>query len=158
MLFWMTTTPLRRIGAALIGGVLLLLVGTTAVRAQGAGPFDLILTKLDAILAAVSPAPDPTVLSTGTMPVTFGDTAWCLATNVGTQPISVTSRVVDSAGTILASATDASLQPGHMNGTGYDQQFCYCRCEFSIGGSSRDVRATMAVGPGDDTRAVLDAR
>jgi hypothetical protein len=157
-MFWMTTTPIRRAGTAVFGGVLLLLIGTTAVRAQGGNPFDLILTKLDAILAALSPAPDPAVLSTGSMTVTFGDTAWCFATNVGTQPISVTSRVVDSAGTILASVSDASLQPGHMNGAGYDQQFCFCRCEFSIGGSSRDVRATMAVGPGDATRAVLDAR
>ena len=155
---WMPTTVIRRTGTALLGGVLILLIGTTAVRAQGGGPFDLILTKLDAILAAVSPATGPTVLSTGSVTVTVGDTAWCFVTNVGTQPISVTSRVVDSNGTILATTSDASLQPGHMGGTGYNQQFCFCRCEFSIGGSSRDVRATMAVGPGDDTRAALDAR
>jgi hypothetical protein len=91
-------------------------------------------------------------------PVTFGDTAWCLVTNVGTQPISVTSRVVDSAGIVLASTSDPSLEPGQMGGAGYQQQFCYCRCELSIDGSAGDVRATMAVGPGDATRAVLDAR
>jgi len=157
-MLWMTTTPIRKTRTAVFGCVLLLLIGTTALRAQGGNPFDLVLAKLDAILAAVSPAPDPAVLSTGSLTVTFGDTAWCFATNVGTQPTSVTSRVVDDAGTILASNTQASLQPGRMTGTGYNQQFCYCRCEFSIGGSSRDVRATMAVGPGDATRAVLDAR
>ena len=157
-MFWVTTTPIRRTRTAVFGGVLLLLIGTTAVGAQGGGPFELVLTKLDAILAALSPAPGPTVLSTGSMTVTFGDTAWCFVTNVGTQPISVTSRVVDSAGIVLASTSDASLQPGHMDGAGYDQEFCFCRCEFSIGGSSRDVRATMAVGPADATRAVLDAR
>jgi hypothetical protein len=155
---WMTTPPIRRTGTALVASVLLLLIGATAVRAQGGSPFDLVLAKLDAILEAVSPASGPTVLSTGSMTVTVGDTAWCFVTNVGTQPISVTSRVVDSTGTILATTSDASLQPGRMGGTGYDQNFCFCRCEFSIGGSSRDVRATMAVGPGDDTRAVLDAR
>jgi hypothetical protein len=50
------------------------------------------------------------------------------------------------------------LQPGRMGGTGYQQNLCFCRTEFNIGGSSRDVRATMAVVPGDATRAVLDAR
>jgi hypothetical protein len=154
---WMTTTPIRRTGTVLVAAVLLLLIGTTTVRARGENPFDLIQAKLDAILEAVSPAPGPTVLSTGSMTVTVGDTAWCFATNVGTEPISVTSRVVDSAGATLAT-TSASLPAGHMGGTGYDQNFCFCRCEFSIGGSPRDVRATMAVGPGDATRAVLDAR
>ena len=155
---WMPTTPTRRTGIAVFGGVLLLLIGTTAVRAQGGNPFDLILAKLDTILEAVDPAAGPTVLTTGSMTVTVGDTAWCFVTNVGAQPIAVTSRVVDSTGTILATTSDASLQPGRMGGTGYQQNFCFCRCEFNIGGSSRDVRATMAVGPGDATRAVLDAR
>ena len=156
-MFSMTTTAIRRIVPALFGGVLLLLIGTTAVRADGS-PFDLILTKLDAILAALSPVPGPAVLSTGNMTVTFGDTAWCFVSNVGTQATSVTSSLVDSSGIVLATTSDASLQPGHMGGAGYQNQFCYCRCEFSIGGSASDVRATMAVGPGDATRAVLDAR
>jgi len=155
---WMTTTAIHRTRTAALGGVLLLLIGTTAVRARGENPFDLILTKLDAILAAVNPAPGPAVLSTGSMTVTAGDTAWCFVTNVSTQPVSVMSRVVDSAGTVLASTSDPSLQPGHMGGAAYNQQFCYCRCEFSIGGSSHDVRASMAVGPGDATRAALEAR
>jgi hypothetical protein len=157
-MFSMTTTAIRRIVTALFGGVLLLLIGTTAVRAEVGSPFDLILTKLDAILAALSPVPGPAVLSTGSMTVTFGDTAWCFVSNVGTQATSVTSSLVDSAGSVLASTSDASLQPGHMGGAGHENQFCYCRCEFSIGGSAHDVRATMAVGPGDATRAVLDAR
>jgi hypothetical protein len=154
---WMTT-PIRRTGTVLVAGVLLLLIGTTTVRARGENPFDVIQAKLDAILEAVSPAPGPSVLSTGSLTVTVGDTAWCFVTNVGAEPISVTSRVVDSTGAVLATTSDASLQPGRMGGTGYDQNFCFCRCEFTIGGSPRDVRATMAVGPGDATRAVLDAR
>ena len=154
---WMTT-PIRRTGTVLVAGVLLLLVGTTTVRARGENPFDVIQAKLDAILEAVSPAPGPSVLSTGSLTVTVGDTAWCFVTNVGAEPISVTSRVIDSTGAVLATTSDASLQPGRMGGTGYDQNFCFCRCEFTIGGSPRDVRATMAVGPGDATRAVLDAR
>ncbi len=155
---WMTITPIRRTLTVIFGSVLLLLIGTTVIQARGGNPFDLILAKLDAILEAVDPPPGPTVLSTGSMTVTVGDTAWCFVTNVGTQPISVTSRVVDSTGAILATTSDGSLQPGRMGGTGYQQDFCFCRCEFNIGGSSRDVRATMAVGPLDATRAVLDAR
>ena len=153
-----TPTLIRRTGTALSGGVFLLLIGTTAVRAQSDSPFDLILTKLDEILAALSPVQGPAVLSTGSMTVTFGDTAWCFVTNVGAQPISVTSSVVDSAGIVLASTSDANLPPGQMGGTGYQEQFCFCRCEFSVSGSAHEVRATMAVGPGDATRAVLDAR
>ena len=155
---WMTITSIRRTLTVIFGSVLLLLIGTTVIQARGGNPFDLILAKLDTILEAVDPAPGPTVLSTGSVTVTVGDTAWCFVTNVGTQPISVTSRVVDSTGAILATTSDASLQPGRMGGTGYQQDFCFCRCEFNIGGSSRDVRATMAVGPLDATRAVLDAR
>jgi hypothetical protein len=58
----------------------------------------------------------------------------------------------------VVTQSKADLQPGRNHGTGHTNGFCFCRCEFSVSGPASNVRATMAVGPGDATRAVLDAR
>lgn len=131
----------------------------TVVSAQGGGPFNEILAKLDELLAVVSPARSMVTLSTSPLRVVSSDHALCNATNVSGTTLTVEIAQVDGSGETVFSLGDV-LPPGTSTGFGAGSQpTTLMRCQFTFVGFADDVRANMTVSQDTETvDVVLEAR
>jgi hypothetical protein len=156
--------------SAALGFTLVVMLTVVAARTQAqgppVGPIDLILQKLDAILAILTPGdpvPGPVTLSTGFLEKRETDLGSCALANVSTRdlPGTVRLRKRSATGATLGSTISFDGVPaGHgLVGAGQLDFAGAFRCEFSFEGFPDEVRVTALVrAPDGSMLAALDAR
>lgn len=162
----------RRVFAGALIVVLVGGVGAVTLNAQEGPPAGTLLGDvlagivaildilIEDVVPALRPDPGPVVLYTGMVSLRAGDLAWCALTNVGDAAIGpVERRLVRADGTIFATGSSGSVEPGTTSAGGAGGPAFFARCEFEFDGLASDVRATIfSVAPDGATVVALDAR
>ena len=125
--------------------------GVVTLRAQAANPLDVIVAKLDQILAALAP-PSRVKIATSTSYLTFAYTVWCSIANTGSESLQdVRITFVTGQGSVVTEVETPSLAAGRtlerlFVGPPISER---SRCEFTYTGPASAGRANMHVVSGD---------
>lgn len=155
-------------GLAFLAILLGVTIGFVTLTAQGSpgqisgSPLDLIVMKLDQIIAMLTPAAGPVTLSTPSAVVLPDETVLCAITNVSTEAVHVdSSHVVNGAGVVISSGNPFDLAPGHSSAGGGSSSTAgaFRWCEFKLEGTAASVRANLVIQTATgSTRLSVDAR